>query len=279
MFSRRWLINYFLIVLIILATYIGNKYDVQTGYQEDLRITALSPSAAQNLQIQTADGSYNLQRQSNNWFLMQPVTWPANNINIERILGILEMETDSRLPAGEIDLNELGLKFPRAILRIDNTEILFGDTNNIGARRYILLNNEVFLLADAQLALMSGGLAGFADRRLLPPAIGLSTLNLPGLTLQRQASGGWLTADVEASPDQLNTLINNWQGLQARRVQAIDESLTPRNKIRATSDQQQTFEFYLLSIDPELVIANPSLGLQYHFDASQYYGLLEIAER
>ena len=278
MFSRRWLINYFLIVLIILATYVGNRYNVQTGYQEDLRISNLSPENARNLVIQTADDNFRLQRQAGSWFLTQPITWPANNITIERIVGITETETDSKLPAAEVDLDELGLRFPRAILTIDDTEILFGITNNIGARRYLLIGEQVFLVPDAHLAFMSGGLASLADRRLLPPAISLQTLDLPSLSLQRQDNGAWQpTESTSQSPDQLNTLVSNWQGLQARRVQPIDDSLSPLEKIRAGSDQGQVFEFFLLSIEPDIIIANPSLGLQYHFDASQYYGLLELA--
>jgi len=277
MLSRRWLINYFLIVMIIIATYIGNRYDVQTGFQDDLKITQLSPAEAQNLLIQTGDGNFRLRREAGTWFLTEPVTWPANNITIERLIGITEVQTDSRLPAAEIDLGELGLKFPRAILKIDDTEILFGITNNIGARRYLLIGDEVFLVPDAHLAFLNGGLASLVDRRLLPPTVPLTALNLPGHSLQRQPNGSW-QADAASppGPDQLNTLVGNWQSLQANRVQTVDDSLSPRYKITASGDQGQLFEFYLLSIEPEIIISNPSLGLQYHFDASQYYSLLEI---
>ncbi len=35
MLSRRWIINYVLIILIIVFTYIGNRYDVKTGFQAE----------------------------------------------------------------------------------------------------------------------------------------------------------------------------------------------------------------------------------------------------
>ncbi len=279
MLSRRWIINYFLIVLIIIFTYIGNKYNVQTGYQEDRSISNIKPAQVQSLSIQTADGSFELRRESDRWFVVEPVTWPANNINIERILSLTETETDSRLAASEIDLNELGLQFPRAVLQIDDTRVLFGDTNNIGARRYVLINDEVFLIPDAHLAFISGGLAGFADRRLLPSAVSFNVLTLPNQQLKRQDNGSWSTdKGSDASPDQLNLLINNWQTLQANRVQVMDKNLAPRDRIIANSAEGKTFEFFLLSIEPDIIIANPSLDLQYHFDASQYYGLLEVSK-
>lgn len=277
MLSRRWIINYFLIVMIIIFTYIGNKYNVQTGYQEDRSISTIKAEQVQSLSIQTADGNFNLKREDNRWFLVDPVTWPANNINIERILSVTETETDSRLAASEIDLNELGLQFPRAVLQLDETRVLFGDTNNIGARRYVLIEDEVFLIPDAHLAFITGGLAGFADRRLLPSAITFDAVKLPTLQLSRQDNGSW-SADAEQdySPDQINRLVNNWQTLQANRVQTMDKNLAPRNRIIASTNEGKRFEFFLLSIDPEIIIANPSLDLQYHFDGSQYYGLLEV---
>ena len=277
MLSRRWIINYFLIILIILFTYIGNKYNVQTGYQEDRSISKIQPAQVQSLSIQTADGNFELKREGSRWYLIEPVTWPANNINVERILSITETETDSRLAADEIDLGELGLQFPRAVLQIDDIRILFGDTNNIGARRYVLLENEVFLIPDAHLAFITGGLSGFVDRRLLPSAVTFDALSLPELKLQRQDNGSWSSSsDRQVSPDLLNKVINNWQTLQANRVQAMDKNLAPRDRITASSNTGKIFEFFLLSIDPDIIIANPSLDLQYHFDASQYYGLLEV---
>ncbi len=276
MLSRRWIINYFLIVMIIIFTYIGNKYNVQTGYQEDRSISSINPAQVQSLSIQTADINFSLRREDNLWFLIDPVTWPANNINIERILSVTETETDSRLAASEIDLNELGLQFPRAVLLLDGTRVLFGDTNNIGARRYVLIEDEVFLIPDAHLAFVTGGLAGLADRRLLPSAISFDAMALPSFKLSRKDNGSWSTNNgQDDSPDQLNRLVNNWQTLQANRVQAMDKNLAPRNRIIASTNEGKSFEFYLLSIDPEIIIANPSLDLQYHFDASQYYGLIE----
>ena len=44
MFSRRWIINYVLVVLIVILTYVGNRFGVTTGYQPQQRISSLKPA-------------------------------------------------------------------------------------------------------------------------------------------------------------------------------------------------------------------------------------------
>jgi hypothetical protein len=168
MFSRRWIINYVLVVLIVIFTFIGNRFGTTTGYQSQQRIINLKPADIQNVGIQTADVSLSLQRDTHGWLLDVPIQWPANSINMERLLSIVNSETDSRLPADEINLEKLGLQFPEAVLGLNDIQLLFGATNNIGERRYIMIGSTVYLLPDIHLQFFAQGLTAIVDRRLLP---------------------------------------------------------------------------------------------------------------
>jgi hypothetical protein len=177
MFSRRWIINYILIVLIILFTYVGNRFDVETEID--------------TVEIKTADDSLLLRHDGNAWDIESPIRWPANNINVERLLDVVNSQTESRLDAAEIDLATLGLDFPRAMLRLNDTQVLFGATNNIGGRRYTMIDSTVFLLPDIHLPFISQGLTGLVDRRLTPRKLSPSALKLPRLEIERSAEGEW----------------------------------------------------------------------------------------
>jgi hypothetical protein len=74
----------------------------------------------------------------------------------------------------------------------------------------------------------------------------------------------------------LAQLAENWQGLEAIRVKAFDAGNTPRQKIEVLLANGEGLEFFLMSIDPEIVIANPQIGLQYHFGADLYYQLIAL---
>jgi hypothetical protein len=277
MFSRRWIINYVLIVLILIFTYVGNRFDVTTGYQPQQRIINLKPADIETVAIQTADASLNLRRDAQGWVLETPIRWPANNINIERLLSIVNSETDSRLPADEINLARLGLQFPEAVLTFNDTQLLFGATNNIGERRYIMIGSTVFLLPDIHLQFFSGGLTGIVDRRLLPRRYRLNTLKLSGFEISRDTNDSWQVINADGfGQDQIVRLVDNWQDLEASKIKPFDTGVTPRQKLEASLADGSRHEFFVMSIDPEIVIAHPQIGLQYHFPADLYYQLISL---
>ena len=274
MISKRWLINYVLILLIVVFTYIGNRYNVQTGYQPHNRISTLKPQDIEQIRIQTADGSIQLSKSGTNWQFDSPVQWYANNITIERIVDLVNAETDSRLPASEIDMSTLGLRFPKAILKLNETEFLFGATNNIGERRYLLYGDTVFLLADKYLPFISQGVSGLIDRRLLPRSLSLQSLKLSASTLEKSSELTWRSSNDSINEAQAGQIINQWQTLESTQIKTYQAGQTPIQKIIARLDNSGEIEFYLLAITPKIIIARPDLGLQYHFNKDHYYGLL-----
>ncbi|MCP4488045.1 MAG: DUF4340 domain-containing protein [Gammaproteobacteria bacterium] len=255
MMSKRWLINYVLIFLVVVFSYIGNKYNVQPGYQEGNRISQMKAQDINQLSIKTADQTIRLHKSATRWQIEDPIHWYANNIAVERIIGIVNSQTDSRLPNNEIDISTLGLQFPSAILTLNQTEFVFGTTNNIGNRRYVLIENTVFLIDDRHLPFITQGLTGLLDRRLLPSALSVKNINSGAQVFSRETQ-------------------DNWQSLEARHIQAYQSGTTPQQKIITTLDNEGQIEFYLLSITPEIVIARSDLGLQYHFEKNSYYQLL-----
>ncbi len=277
MFSRRWIINYVLIVLIVILTYVGNWFNVETGYQPQQPITGLKPADIESIEIQTADSTLRLKLTGGSWNLESPINWPANNIIVERLLDIVYIETDSRLSADEIDLATIGLQFPRAILRLNDTQVLFGATNNIGQRRYTMVGATVFLLPDVHLPFLTQGLVGIIDRRLLPRSFELNRLKLPDLEISRDQENLWRLSNTSSfSQPQVQRLVDNWQGLDASSVKPFKATAMPRQKIVVQLENGQSFEFFVMSIDPEIVIANPQIGMQYHFHADLYYQLISL---
>lgn len=274
MISRRWLINYLLILLIIVFTYIGNRYSVQTGYQQDNKITSLKAADIMSISIQTADAGMKLSKNGVSWQIDEPVLWYANNIAVERIIDIVNAQTDSKLPISEIDPAALGLQFPKAILSLNNTQITFGATNNIGERRYLLIDDTVYLLQDRYLPFITQGITGLLDRRLLPRALALKSLKLSDVKIDKQEENVWVPDSGSLTAKQAGQIIENWQTLEAQRIQHYRIDQTPKQKVTAKLEQGGEIEFYVLAITPQLVIARSDLGLQYHFQEKNYYGLL-----
>ena len=279
MLSRRWLINCLLIVLICLLAYSGIRYQLKSKAQPKNSITSLKPQDINSIIIQFADTKLVLRRSGNQWIFEKPIQWPANNINLERLISIVTSESNSRLPAEEIDLANLGLQLPKATLTLNDTRVLFGATNNIGERRYIMIGSTIYLLPDLHLHFINQGISGLIDRRLLPSSISLNSLRLAEFNLSKNSDGTWQAdtlGDVVA--DQVNALVNNWQTLDAGNIKNFDKTGTAEQKIVAGLQDGSNIEFFIMSTRPEIVIARPDLGVQYHFSEKQFYDLLSIAK-
>jgi hypothetical protein len=276
MLSKRWLINYLLLVLVIIFTWIGNKYPITEDQKFDRdAITKLKPQQINSISIETADGSMQLEKKENRWFISSPFVWYADNIAVERLASLVSTKFHSKLPKSEIDISTLGLSIPKAVVTLNQKSIYFGTTNQIGSRRYLMIDSTLYLVDDIHYAFISNGIAGLVDKRLLPAGSGLKSLQLPDFTLTQQ-DGNWVSSPPPQNPERVQAIIKNWQSLPASNIKAYDPSLTPLKKITAEFDNAQSSELYLLSIQPEIIIARPDMKLQFHFPDHLYYELLSL---
>lgn len=276
MFSRRWLINYLLLILIIIFTWIGNRYPITDDQKLDqTALTTLKPDQVESIRIETADGSIQLDKKQQRWFISSPFIWFADNVAAERIASLASSTYHSKLPKSEIDLSSLGLSIPKAVVTLNQKAIYFGTTNQIASRRYLLIDSTVYLADDIHFPFISHGIAGLVDKRLLPAGSGLKSLRFPDFTLTHQQDN-WLSDKAPQQAAKAAELINNWQTQAAANVKPYKSSLTPLKKIIAEFDNSQSSEFYLLSIQPEIIIARPDMKLQFHFPEHLYYELLSL---
>lgn len=276
MFSRRWLINYLLFTLIIIFTWIGLKYPIRED-QKIIRnsITQLRPQDITRIKIETADAVIRLQKQGSRWLITDPIQWFGNNITAERLTTLATLEATSELPRDQIKLSTLGLSIPRAVVMLNDQSIYFGDTNQIGNRRYLLVDDKVYLSSDIHFPFIAQGLSGLVDGRLLPASLDLSAIKSASFSLQKQASN-WISDNPKHKPEAIQSLIHNWQTLPASSIRTYDNSQTPLHKVIVTTEKAETIEFFVLSIQPEIIFARPDLKLQYHFPEHQYYTLLSL---
>jgi hypothetical protein len=276
MLSKRWLINYFLFILIIVFTWIGYKFPIREDQKINHKaITTLQPDLVERIRVETADGSIQLEQKQNRWFITQPFLWFADNIAAERLTTLASISAHSKLPKSQIDLSTLGLSIPRAVVTLNQQSIAFGATNQIGNRRYVMNDKTVFLVDDVHYPFIQQGFPALVDKRLLPAGSGLQSLRFGEFNLVQQA-GVWQSEKKSATQQAVDRLISHWQNEPAAQIKVYDPSRTPIQKIVATFDSGENTEFYLLAIKPEIIIARPDLELQYYFPEKLYYDLLSL---
>jgi hypothetical protein len=268
MLSNRWILNLLLMLaiaaLVLAGLYLGKPQDGD----RDPVISELKPADVSRIEIRAGDSNLRLIRGAEGWSIQSPVDWAAHDANVGRLLSVLKASASPIADAADVDLEPLGLESPGASLRFNDTELRFGGSNNIGERRYVMLDSKLYLLPDVYLAFAAQGMAGLADRRLLPRRYPLQSLQLPALKITREDDESWRAEpDSGYSQEQLSRLIDNWQELQASRVKSHDGARDEGRPIVARLQDGSSIEFRLLAIEPEVVIVNPRIGLQYHFRA------------
>ena len=279
MLSRRWIVNATLIVLIAVLTYVGLGFDEGSDDGRGPGISDLRPADITRVGIQTGDVQLELRRDADGWRIESPIDWPAYDANVERLLSIVNVNTSPLGDAAELELDTLGLDPPSTSLRFNDTRLLFGAINNIGQRRYLLIDSTLYLIPDFHLAFVAQGLPGMVDRRMLPKRDPIARLQLPEFEITRDEDDRFRSSHTpEFTQAQLRQLIDNWQGLQASRVKRFDSGADALLTIEARLAGGRVINFLLLSVTPEIVIANPQIGLQYHFRANYHNQLITIAD-
>ena len=277
MLSKRWLINGLLFLVIGTSAVIGYRDQDRSTPKIGTAITSLNPVNVNEITIQIANNVTRLHKLDSLWMIKSPLQWPANNVAVDRILGVLLSRSEASISAAEIDLSEIGLLTPKAILSFNNTQIKFGTSNNIGERRYLMLDDRIHLVDDLHFPLVTQELSALIDRHLLPPSIALQSFKISGKHLLRVEDNSWkLRSPADISTQQLTNLVNNWQNLEAPVVKIYKPAGIPLEKIQAGLSSGFDIEFLLISIKPELVIARPDLGFQYHFSEKLYPQLFKF---
>ncbi len=278
MLSKRWIINYILLVLIAALTYAGLGIDEDPGSETPAGISELAVQDIDALEIEKGDSLLRLKRSDGAWMIEAPINWPAYDAAVERLLGIVDIDADALGNAADVDLAALGLHEPVAALRFNDSQLLFGTHNNIGARRYAMIESKVYLLPDAYLPFITQGLAGIVDRHLLPRRFTLSSMQFPEFEIRRDDDNGWRSTHAQpVAPALLTQLVENWQALNASRVTPYLPDSAPRQVIGLQLTDGRSMEFVLVSREPEIVIAHPQIGLQYHFQSNYYNQLISPA--
>ncbi|MCP4470621.1 MAG: DUF4340 domain-containing protein [Gammaproteobacteria bacterium] len=275
MLSKRWIVNYVLLVLIAALIYAGLRVDEESVSEASAGISKLTAQDIDRLEIESGDSLLKLKRSDGAWMIEAPINWPADGANIERLLGIVDIEASALGNAADVDLAPLGLHHPVAALRFNDSRLVFGTNNNIGARRYTMIESKIYLLPDAHLPFISQGLAGAVDRHLLPQRFVPQSLQLPDFDIRRDDDNGWLSTQARHfTSEQLGQLIANWQGLEASRITRFTLGAASLHVIELQLTDGRIMEFLLISTDPEIVIANPQIGVQYHFQSDYHNRLI-----
>lgn len=87
-------------------------------------------------------------KKSGAWQMVSPLHARANSTRIAAILSLLQARSYTQLNAGGMDLGKFDLVKPAVTLKLNHYEFLFGNSNPLEGRRYLLFQGVIHLIDD-----------------------------------------------------------------------------------------------------------------------------------
>lgn len=261
--STRLLLNLCLLLLVSGALLLLLRPE-ETTTEAEVQLTDLAPASINRIRIDRRDSdSIHFSKQGESWLMEKPYALPANSARISTMLGLLQAHSYTRLPAEDAELYRFALQDPAVSITFNNTRIDFGDSSPLGETRYVRNDDNIHLVNDSLFQQLQAPASFFLDSRLLPADARITAIHFPEHVLRWQEERWQLTPATEISADRLARIINGWQQAQALSIREYQPA-GATDRIRIEFRQQPALEFVIVTPPPQLVLARPDVGLQYH---------------
>ncbi|MDX1518999.1 MAG: DUF4340 domain-containing protein [Gammaproteobacteria bacterium] len=262
--QTRFVVNIILLVFIIGAA----VYLTRTEPEQDTEpVVTLSDVPAADIARIVIDRknreTIRFEKSGDTWSMLEPYHAPASPQRIDTILGLLSSASAYQLKAEETDPGRLLLQEPEITLTLNNETFSFGDVNPLDKKRYVLYRDTVHLVHDNLYPQLATSPTFFIDTRVLPEKREVKKIQYPLYRLVNE-NGQWsLESELDVSDETVRGLANTWKELRASHVQAY-EPLEALYEIRVEFTDGEIVRYEVVSDLPDLVLARPDIGLQYH---------------
>ena len=276
--SRRTLLNLSLAAIVValgLVAYFRPGLAPETA---PATISPLGPESISRIHVtRSTREPLTFTRQADGWILEGEPALPASGFQINSLLAMLQVRTRRSYPADTLELATLGLEPAQASISMNDTVIHIGITEPLENRRYVQVGATVYLIADKYQHLINADRSNFIARRLLPPGVSITRLQLPDRELATTDEGLWQLApdDPAIGADAIRQMITHWESATALYVRRYDDAAATAG-VSLEFASAAPLQFRILSRTPELVLARPDWGIQYHLGGDMDAKLFRI---
>ena len=217
--------------------------------------------------------NFSFEKEEADWFMRSPLTFKANNARINAMLRLLKSESHAQLDPGQNPLERFALADPDIIMKLNEYEFRFGNTDAIDQRRYVLFNNTIHLTNDFLYQQLTTNAAFFADTKLLPEGFKINAIQFPDNELNKFDDQWQLQKLMDISPTQLQRLVNSWENAVAVSA-SVYKAPETESFITVSGADESILKFVIVGTEPHLILGRKDLGIQYHMGSDEADKLL-----
>lgn len=274
--KSRWLINLLLLALIAgISVFLHLRKPADTSQAKAHEISSLKLGSFSKISVELPSKAPIIyEKIDGHWHIIKPYQARADQMAVQRILSVVAATSSEKFPVA--DMAKFGIDTPRMKLKLDNEEFLFGIYNPVNGLQYVAYKNSVYLLDSNYSESASVQIVEMIDKKPLGPREKIAGFDFARLE-QWEATrlnldlekGQWKVSVPGAKPVQKDIgewLEMTWKQSNATAVEPYspDRNTTyPSLEIKLQDGRKVHFD--KLQESPELILARPDEGMQYHF--------------
>ena len=255
--STRTLINISLFVVGATLLTLFSKNAPQQAFKVPPPLTTLAPATVNVIRIKRHEqNDIVLQRSEDatrGWKMQTPFNLPADPVRVASLLNLLTTPSYERFSAPDNELTPFMLAAPQVSVIFDDTRIAFGARHPLQEDlRYVLVGEHVHIIADQLFHPSRTAATFFLNTKLVPAGSRLSAVQINDRIIRYDETG-------EAA-----RIIQAWQELKATTIQRYYEVVEPLDTVILTQLSDEQIVLQVVSDRPNLILASPEHGIQYH---------------
>lgn len=259
--QQRLLINLLLFCCVVGLTIFLIIDDGAEVIEQEITLTDIDPENIHVIRIERRDlDDIIFQKQGDHWDMQSPFNLPANPSRIKVMLRLLQAHSYDHFSAADNDLTPFMLAVPAVSIILNDTRIAFGDTNPLEEKlRYVLIKDTVHIINDSLFHQLQASATFFLDLKLIPRDAEIKAIQLPELSIGNNEGG-----ELSGTHHQILNAWNQAESISVRKYEEIE--LIDTIKLKLSSGK--TIEFVITSNRPNLILARPDKGIQYHISST-----------
>lgn len=210
------------------------------------------------------------------WHLSKPVNAPVDKTHLDAILSLLNHHADQQYPPGTASKDKTGLANPVVVRFNDEAPIRIGDPGPDQHSRYVATAHNLLHVRLPEMAGLHWSWTHWISPALVPSGRQLQRIILPHFTLDKSDDGSWHV--LPSSPHShaaATATLHAWQHARARRVAPADQSRQRSARITLIFAHGSPRHLDIIERDPELILRDPALGVDYQLSGDHTAPLLE----
>lgn len=242
-------------------------------------LTPFKPDAVTRIALEHPGApAIRLEKHDNQWRLTEPVQAEADTFEVNGLVGLADRETKLKLEGGA--LKDFALDPPGYTVTLNDRAIGFGGVEPLEFRRYVKTADGAFLVEDPPGAALDADYADLVAKDLLPTDAELERIEVPGLSLAKDAQGQWSAAPAgpKATTDAMQKLADGWKGARSMWNELARESGVKGERVKLSLKGGATREFVIAARDPQFKLHRADLGVTFVLSKALADELLKLPE-